>query len=466
MPRVLASHTTRDTITIRSRSRDRRRGRADREPSREPTPRSGRPASAEPPARRPARRPADGGAGGGPPAPGGPAVGRPTGSWSAPCRRSPGWPVRCSRWPVCSAPSRSSRPTWWSDGQRAVAGHRPARRAGRPARPAGRARRGVRTALGSGAPVRAGLRRGRPAALAVGRLLIELYRGRRPPPAPGSRCSPGSWCSPAASRSAPAGCSASLALALTVLAGLRRRGRLGAHGHGGRRRAGPAAPGAGRHRGAARRGRGAVPRAAGGRRPGPAGHRPGHRAGHGGDAGGAAGAARAAGPGAAGRSAAGRRRWCSPPASPPSLRPRLAAVGGLLALAVVVLGRAVRVARRRRSPTWSGRCPGRPAASLGCRLLRSLAAVRLAEWRPGVRSPARPSDRRRAWPGAARRRSNASRPMRRRRAVGVASGDGPVTRPESAPRPGVRFGGGRRSRLRSTGVATSSPGSTRSWRSL
>ena len=147
-----------------------------------------------------------------------PCPGRRARAWAR-SRRSPGWPARSWCWPRSPASRRCSRPISSSAGRplssaagfggvlvgaaraaRAPGGRRVAR-AGR--RPQVRPRlRGGRRGAGRGGAAHRDL----PGA--------QLDRPRRP-----SRCSPGSGCSPAAWRWVPAGCWAWWPCALTVLAG-------------------------------------------------------------------------------------------------------------------------------------------------------------------------------------------------------------------------------------------------------
>ncbi len=146
-------------------------------------------------------------------------VAAPDDAWcSARSRRSPGWRVACWRWPVWSGSSPWCPPTSWST-TGPVAGDRAAGRGRRPAHPAGGAggRRAHRRR--PGAAVRAGLRR-RAGALAVGRLLIELYQGLASTTRPGVEVLAGDLVVTSSVRTGPGWLLGVLALGLTVLAGV------------------------------------------------------------------------------------------------------------------------------------------------------------------------------------------------------------------------------------------------------
>ena len=73
-------------------------------------------------------------------------------------------------------------------------------------------------------------------ALAIGQLLIEIYRGSSSTSRPGVEVLAGERVLTSGVEVGPGWVLGVVALALTVLAGRRRRRRLGPHGHGGRRR--------------------------------------------------------------------------------------------------------------------------------------------------------------------------------------------------------------------------------------
>ena len=248
------------------------------------------------------------------------------------------------RW---SAPPRRSRRTWWS------AAGRCRRSPGSAARwsPCWCPWRRCRSASASPAAAvpKFGLAyAGVAGALAVGQLLIEIYRGSSSTSRPGVEVLAGARVLTSSVEVRAGWMLGLVALALTVLAGCVATcawGRTVMEDGGA---LDPRPVGAGRPRGAAGRGHGALPRPAGGRRARPADHRSGHRAADRRHPRGTAGPARAARAGAPRRPAARRRGACSAPSSRPSLRPRLAAVGGLLALTVTVLAAGLTGAARRR----------------------------------------------------------------------------------------------------------------------